>query len=92
MLQLGASLFFVSWSAGACAPSPRNVPCQNDGQCETANADFKFCAEARCVECLSPSACGEGNACVDGQCVAPCTDDKTCASGRSCKRGNCSRY
>ncbi|MCC6553376.1 MAG: hypothetical protein IT372_10195 [Polyangiaceae bacterium] len=51
-----------------CAPSPRDVPCSNDAQCEQANPAFKYCLQSRCVECVTASACGEGKTCDDGEC------------------------
>ena len=67
-----ARLFTAAFVSGAlalgCAPSPRNVPCSNDAQCEQANPAFRYCLQSRCVECVNTSACGAGKTCDDGEC------------------------
>lgn len=87
-----AALALFGWifSAG-CAPEPRNVPCTNDGQCEKASEEFRYCLQSRCVECIEDSACGDGNACVSGECQVRCTDDRKCTGGEVCREGTCAR-
>ena len=53
-----------------CAPSPRNVPCSNDGECQKVAERFHYCLETRCVECVGSASCGEGRTCTDGACQA----------------------
>jgi len=77
--------------AAACAPSPKSVPCSNTGDCETVNAAFKYCLQNRCVECVSDSSCGTGNACDDGICERACRDGRDCSDGQACSQGRCSR-
>lgn len=69
-----------------CAPSPKNVPCSNGGDCAKVDAHFNYCLEARCVECISSSSCGEGRSCTDGACT--CDSDVGCP-GQRCEEGVC---
>lgn len=52
-----------------CTPEPQNVPCSNDGECSAKSAEYRFCAESRCVECVGRGSC-DGHACVQGRCSA----------------------
>lgn len=83
----------LAWIVGlavlGCAPTPRNVPCSNDGQCEEMNDYFNYCVQSRCVECVANASCGEGNTCVDGQCVVRCEDSRACPDNHACVQGVC---
>jgi hypothetical protein len=65
------------------------LPCSNDGQCQKTNEALRYCLEARCVECLGSSACGNGNLCVDGECVIRCNSDRDCPARKVCQSGAC---
>jgi len=77
--------------AAACTPSPRNTPCSNQADCESADPEFRYCLDNRCVECVSDSSCGYGNVCRDGLCDRSCKDTRDCPDGQSCSGGHCSR-
>jgi peptidoglycan-associated lipoprotein len=87
LLALPAALLLF---AAACAPRPKNVPCGNDGDCEKAGEDLRYCLESRCVECVGNSSC-EGGKCIDGQCVIACVNDRGCPRGQACTGGTCER-
>ena len=72
-----------------CTPSPRNVPCSNDLQCEQANEEFTYCLQGRCVECVGSASCGDARTCADGDCRANCKDNRSCAAGETCSGGLC---
>ena len=76
----------LALAMAGCAPSPRNVSCANDGQCEKIDARFHYCLETRCVECVGSASCGEGRACTDGACS--CSSDVGCP-GQRCDEGVC---
>ncbi|MEZ4298333.1 MAG: hypothetical protein R3B70_25495 [Polyangiaceae bacterium] len=84
LVLLAASMLF----AAACAPSPKNTPCSNDGECAAADDAFRYCLQSRCVECVGSSSC-EGGKCVDGACEIPCKNDGSCPKGRVCKSDMC---
>jgi hypothetical protein len=79
----------VVLAAGSCAPSPRDVPCSNDAECESASKNFSYCLESRCVECISSIACGDGNRCDNGICTRRCKDGRDCPDGQQCFGGTC---
>lgn len=84
---LRLSLFAIIAFTAGCAPSPRDVSCSNDGQCEAVGARYHYCLESRCVECLGSASCGEGRTCEDGACR--CSDDSGCGKGEACRQGEC---
>ena len=77
------------WVAFGCAPSPRSVPCSNDGECWKASESFRYCLQSHCVECVSRSNCGEGNACIEGRCEIHCRKDRDCPAHQVCKDDLC---
>jgi hypothetical protein len=62
-----AFVALVAMACG-CAPTPKNTPCSNGGDCERIDPRFHYCLQHRCVECIADSSCGERGACVDGAC------------------------
>jgi hypothetical protein len=65
-ILLAASTLF---SFSDCAPA--QVPsCGNDHECESLGANFHYCLNARCVECVTSAACGAGRRCGGGACVS----------------------
>lgn len=90
--HLLVSLFaaaIVPFFVPGCAPGPRNVPCSNAGDCEAAGDDFRYCVNARCVECLDDASCGDGNTCTDGVCERHCRDERDCRRGQRCNNRMC---
>lgn len=71
-----------------CAPSPRDVPCRNDGECAAKSDRFAFCLQSRCVECVGRGSCG-GSPCNDGVCEIACDTAKDCRDGDVCDGGMC---
>ncbi len=51
-----------------CGPA-RDAHCSNDGECEALGADFHYCIESRCVECVTNASCGAHHYCHKGACV-----------------------
>ncbi len=87
----GATLFSVAMVAlllGSCAPSPKNVPCSNAGDCNE-DPRFHYCVSARCVECLDDQGCHEGDTCTEGVCLHPCKDGRDCPKDQLCVSGTC---
>jgi peptidoglycan-associated lipoprotein len=82
-------LLVLGTLATSCAPEPRNVPCTNDGQCQKASEAFRYCLQSRCVQCVSSSSCGNGNSCIDGECVIRCKDDHGCPQRQVCREETC---
>lgn len=92
LVRVGQCAAFVAMfglGALACAPTPRNVPCSNDGQCEELSEDFNYCLQSRCVECVASASCGDGNTCVDGRCLVKCRDSRACPDQEACVDGVC---
>jgi len=83
LLGVGAFIAF------GCAPGPRTVACTNDGECWKASESFRYCLQSHCVECVSRSNCGEGNACIDGRCIVHCSGDRDCPPHQVCKENTC---
>jgi hypothetical protein len=71
-----------------CAPSPRNVPCSNLGDCRKIDERFGFCGQGKCVECVGRGSC-DGHDCVEGVCSIPCGEGGRCDEGRVCDGGKC---
>ncbi|HVY46633.1 MAG TPA: hypothetical protein VHB21_12180 [Minicystis sp.] len=88
---LAAAAFVVAVSASACAPSPKTVPCENDGQCAKISSEYHYCLQAVCVECVGAPDCGEGNLCVAGSCVRRCKDARDCKDGETCEGKTCKK-
>jgi peptidoglycan-associated lipoprotein len=84
----GVAIVCISIGAG-CAPSPRNLPCANDGECEKGGTEFRYCLESRCVECVGSASCGDGNTCVDGRCERKCRDERDCPTKNACVQSQC---
>jgi hypothetical protein len=66
-------------TAGNTGGCQSNDECPGNEVCDT--------GQARCVECLSPADCGDGQTCVANQCEARtgCGDSEDCPSGQVCK-------
>jgi len=52
-----------------CAPTPRNLPCSNDGDCTDGARGNAFCVSNHCVECVTSASCGAHRRCHAGECV-----------------------
>lgn len=85
-MRVSTLWFGLALMVAGCAPSPKNVPCSNGGECTKVDARFNYCLQSRCVECISSSSCGEGRLCTDGTCT--CESDVGCP-GQRCEEGVC---
>jgi hypothetical protein len=65
ILLAATTLFSFSDCAPAQAPS-----CGNDHECESLGANFHYCLNARCVECVTSAGCGANRRCSGGACVS----------------------
>lgn len=83
-LAFGLAVF-----VSGCTPSPRDVRCTNQGECQQVNPRYGYCVQNRCVECLDDPGCGEGGVCRDGLCMRKCFDGRDCESGQICTEGLC---
>ncbi len=81
---------WIVLAAMACTPSPKDVRCSNQGECQKVSSEYGYCVQNRCVQCLDDSGCGEGNVCHDGLCIHKCFDGRDCSSGQICENGFCS--
>jgi hypothetical protein len=90
-VQATPVFLLLSLLGPSCAPVPRNVPCENDGQCQTASEEFHYCLQSRCVECVSSSSCGDHGSCIDGECRVRCKDDRGCPQRQVCREETCQR-
>ncbi len=84
MLRAVVLAIFGALVFAACAPSPRSLPCENDGQCSKASPEYRYCLQSKCVECVGSPDCGEGNQCIAGACVRSCKDGRECKDGEHC--------
>ncbi len=89
ILAPSALLLLASAVAVSCAPSPKNVPCTNGGECQKIDPKYAYCLEARCVECVGDASCPDKSVCKDGSCRASCTADKDCPYDGKCSGGFC---
>ena len=87
---------FVCDLRGTCVPG---VPAKPKG-CSVANAcPGGVCVNSKCGTCTGDcgggktcqfnSQCGDGRACLDGQCVNKCKKTDQCGSGQVCNGGVC---
>ena len=73
----------------ACTPSPKDVRCSNQGDCQRVDPAYGYCLQNRCVQCLDDPGCGEGGVCKDGLCAHKCFDGRDCGTGQVCSEGVC---
>lgn len=52
-----------------CTPDPKRQACRIDSDCPDAERGRAYCAQHRCVECVTRASCGPHMACVKGACV-----------------------
>lgn len=86
---LAALAALAALSAASCAPAPRDIACDNDGECQRLDRDLTYCLGARCVECISHASCGDGNQCIDGKCASRCGGTRGCPPDEVCHDGTC---
>lgn len=75
----------------ACVPSPKDVPCSNQGDCQKVDPKYGYCVDNRCVECLDDTGCGN-DSCVDGRCMHKCVDGRQCPGHQVCSNGYCADH
>jgi hypothetical protein len=68
-LALASMCLTLSALAAGCAPEPRTVHCSNDADCTELGGDFHYCAQSRCVECVTSAWCGPDRRCAAGSWV-----------------------
>jgi len=56
-------------SLAQCTPEPRTAHCSNDADCPDGERGRAYCANSRCVECVTNAACGAHRRCAAGRCV-----------------------
>lgn len=81
---------FILLIAAGCTPSPKDVRCSNQGDCQKVNSEYGYCLQNRCVQCLDDPGCGENGVCRDGVCLHKCFDGRDCSTGQACSGGLCS--
>jgi hypothetical protein len=66
--------------------------CVEDDSCET-TIDCPFnapmCDAGRCIECMDDTDCDDMEACQNGFCDTPCTQNEECPLFYGCKEGDC---
>lgn len=88
---LATAVLFVSIPvlAASCAPSPKNTPCSNGGECQKVDPKYTYCLESRCVECVGDASCPDQSFCKDGTCRRRCVNSGDCPGDTSCQSGFC---
>lgn len=67
--MLAAPLLLVlAANLAGCAPEPKTVRCQNDGECTRRGDGLKYCLESKCVKCAGRADCRDGTSCIAGEC------------------------